>query len=70
MAAADFGKLSAPRAFLVRMLVFIVLSALVGVVIYQQVFRAFMANPVLNGLIFAVLFLGIAYGLQIGRAHV
>ena len=64
MAAADFGKLSAPRAFLVRMLVFIVLSALVGVVIYQQVFRAFMANPVLNGLIFAVLFLGIAYGLQ------
>jgi hypothetical protein len=52
-------KLSSPRIFLVRMLVFLVLCALVLVVLYKQVMVAFFANPGLNALIGAVLFIGI-----------
>jgi hypothetical protein len=52
-------KLSSPRIFLVRMTVFLVLCGLIGVVLYKQIMFAFMANPGLNGLIVAVLFIGI-----------
>jgi hypothetical protein len=52
-------KLSSPRIFLVRMLVFLILCALVLVVLYKQIVFAFMANPGLNGLIVAALFIGI-----------
>ncbi len=55
----DPHKLSSPRIFLVRMLVFLVLVALVAVVLYRQILGAFMANPGLNGLILGVLFIGI-----------
>jgi hypothetical protein len=54
-----FTKLSSPSVFLVRMLVFLVLCALVGVVLYKQIILAFFANPGLNALIGAVLFIGI-----------
>jgi hypothetical protein len=52
-------KLSSPRIFLVRMLVFLILCALVLVVLYKQIVFAFMANPGLNGLIVAALIIGI-----------
>jgi hypothetical protein len=52
-------KLSSPRIFLFRMLVFIVLGGLVAFVLYKQVAVAFMANPALNSLIIAVLLIGI-----------
>jgi hypothetical protein len=52
-------KLSSPRIFLVRMLVFLILCALIVVVLYKQIVFAFMANPGLNGLIVAALFIGI-----------
>ena len=52
-------KLSSPRIFLVRMLVFLVLCALVAVVLYKQIISAFFANPGLNALIGAVLLIGI-----------
>jgi hypothetical protein len=55
----EFNKLSSPRIFLVRMLVFLVLCALVVVVLYKQVITAFLANPGLNALIGAVLLIGI-----------
>ncbi len=55
----ELTKLSSPRIFLVRMLVFLVLCALVGVVLYKQIVQAFFANPGLNALIGAVLFIGI-----------
>src|SRR3569833_1303998 len=55
----EYTKLSSPRIFLVRMLVFLVLCALVGVVLYKQIIQAFFANPGLNALIGAVLFIGI-----------
>jgi hypothetical protein len=55
----EFIKLSSPSVFLVRMLVFLVLCALVGVVLYKQIITAFFANPGLNALIGGVLFIGI-----------
>jgi hypothetical protein len=61
MISADFGKLSVPRVYLVRMVVFLLLAGLIGFILYQPIFRAFMANPVLNGVIALVLLLGIVY---------
>jgi hypothetical protein len=55
----DPHKLSSPRIFLVRMLVFLVLCGLIGVVLYRQILGAFMSNPGLNGLILGVLVIGI-----------
>src|SRR6516225_2690594 len=56
----DPFKLSSPRIFLVRMLVFLVLCSLVVVVLYKQIWTAFLANPGLNALIIGVLAIGIA----------
>jgi len=55
----ELNKLASPRIFLVRMLVFLVLCALVMVVLYKQIYHAFLANPGLNALIGAVLLIGI-----------
>jgi len=55
----ELNKLSSPRIFLVRMLVFLVLCALVMVVLYKQIILAFFANPGLNALIGMVLLVGI-----------
>ena len=56
----DPFKLSSPRIFLVRMVVFLTLCALVVIVLYRQIWAAFLANPGLNALIIAVLAIGIA----------
>ena len=56
----DPFKLSSPRIFLVRMMVFLILCALVVVVLNKQIWVAFLANPGLNALIIGVLFIGIA----------
>src|SRR6201981_4017623 len=53
------SKLSSPRIFLVRMVVFLMLCALVMVVLYRQIIQAFFANPGLNALIGVVLLVGI-----------
>ena len=55
----ELNKLSSPRIFLVRMLVFLVLCSLLLVVLYKQIMTAFFANPGLNALIGAVLLIGI-----------
>jgi hypothetical protein len=55
----ELTKLSSPRIFLVRMLVFLVLCSLLLVVLYKQIIVAFFANPGLNALIGAVLLIGI-----------
>jgi hypothetical protein len=55
----DPFKLSSPRIFLFRMLVFLILCALVVVVLYKQIWAAFLANPGLNALIILVLLIGI-----------
>jgi hypothetical protein len=54
----ELSKLSSPRIFLVRMLVFLVLCALLVVVLYKQIIVAFFANPGLNALIGVVLAIG------------
>jgi hypothetical protein len=61
MSVAEFDpyKLSSPRMFLLRMVVFLVLVAFVALVLYEQIWRAFLSNPGLNGLIFGVLFIGV-----------
>jgi hypothetical protein len=56
----DPFKLSSPRIFLVRMVVFLTLCALLVIVLYKQIWAAFLANPGLNALIIAVLAVGIA----------
>ncbi|HWZ36706.1 MAG TPA: flagellar motor protein MotA [Bradyrhizobium sp.] len=55
----ELNKLSSPRIFLVRMLVFLVACGLVAVVLYKQIQLAFFANPGLNALIGMVLAIGI-----------
>jgi hypothetical protein len=52
-------KLSSPRIFLVRMMVFLVLCALVVVILYKQIAVAYVSNVGLNSLIIFVLFVGI-----------
>jgi hypothetical protein len=56
----DPFKLSSPRIFLVRMVVFLTLCLLLVIVLYKQIWTAFLANPGLNALIIAVLVIGIA----------
>src|SRR5438445_12697835 len=53
-------KLSSPRNFLFRMVVFLTLCSLVVIVLYKQILAAFLANPGLNALIIGVLLIGIA----------
>lgn len=55
----DPFKLSSPRIFLVRMLVFVILCVLIAVVLYRPIVDAFFANPSLNALIIGVLVIGI-----------
>jgi hypothetical protein len=59
--ARDFDpyKLSSPRVYLLRMIIFLTIAAFAPVVLYRQVWSGFMANPALNGLILGVLFVGI-----------
>ncbi len=52
-------KLTSPRIFVVRMLVFLILCGLIAFVLQRQIFNAFLANPWLNGLIVGVLAIGI-----------
>lgn len=55
----DPFKVSSPRIYLVRMLVFLVLGVLLVVVLHRQIWAAFLANPGLNGLIVGVLLIGV-----------
>jgi hypothetical protein len=55
----DQAKLTSPRIFLVRMLVFLILCGLIAFVLQRQIATAFLANPWLNGLIVGVLCIGI-----------
>ncbi len=57
-------KLSSPRIFLFRMLVFITLGGLLCFLLYKQIQVAFMANPGLNGVILAVLLIGILLAIR------
>src|SRR5499433_1399828 len=60
----DPFKLSSPRIFIIRMVVFLTVCALVVIVLYKQIWIAFLANAVLNGLIIFALAFGIALAFQ------
>jgi hypothetical protein len=65
--ARDFDtpiKISSPRIFLVRMLVFLTLFALLAVVLYRQIWAAFLANPGLNGIILGALLIGVVLAVR------
>jgi hypothetical protein len=53
--------MTSPQRFITRMVLFLVLAALVLAAAYDVVFRIFMYNPLLNGLILGVLLLGMVY---------
>ena len=56
--------MSSPQRFINRMIVFLVLAAIVVAALYEIVFRIFLHNPWLNGLILGVLLLGIVYSFR------
>src|ERR1051325_3838201 len=60
----DPFKVSSPRIFLVRMMLFLVLGALLVVILDKQIWAAFLANPGLNGLIVVVLLIGIVFAFR------
>jgi hypothetical protein len=57
-------KLSSPRIFLFRMLVFVVLVGLIAFLLHKQIEVAFMANPGLNALIIGVEAVGVILALR------
>jgi hypothetical protein len=64
LADLERAKLSSPRIFLFRMLVFLTLCALLVVVLNRQIWQAFLANPLLNSVIVLVLLIGIVFAFQ------
>jgi hypothetical protein len=57
-------KLSSPRIFLFRMMVFVVLVGLVAFLLHKQIEVAFMSNPGLNALIIGVEAIGVILALR------
>jgi hypothetical protein len=55
----DPYKLATPQIYLWRMIIFLILAAFLALILYRQIYSAFMANPGLNGVILAVLAIGI-----------
>ena len=60
----DHEVLDRPRVYLVRMMVFTILVAIIASILYPQIKIAFMANPALNMLILSVLIIGIGYAFR------
>jgi len=59
-----FVKVSSPRIFLFRMIVFLVLAGLLAVLLHRQIVSAFLANPALNGVILGSLAVGILMSIR------
>jgi hypothetical protein len=57
-------KLSSPRVFLIRMMVFIIVVGAIATFLQKQIVVAFMSNPGLNALIVFVEAIGIALALR------
>ena len=55
----DPYKLASPQVYLWRMTIFLIIAAFIALILYQQVARAYQANPALNSVILAVLAIGI-----------
>ncbi len=59
--ARDFDpyRLASPQVYLWRMIIFLVIAGFVAMILYRQAYTSFLANPALNGVILAVLAIGI-----------
>ena len=55
----DPYKLATPQIYLWRMIIFLIIAGFIALILYRQVYLAFLANPGLNGVIVAVLVIGI-----------
>ena len=55
----DPYHLASPTIYLIKMVIFLILVALVGVIISTQIITFFWANPFINSLIFFVAFVGV-----------
>jgi hypothetical protein len=55
----DPYKLASPQVYLWRMTIFLIIAAFITLILYTQVLTAFRSNPGLNGVIIAVLVIGI-----------
>jgi len=64
MATDDPYRLSSPQIFLWRMVVFLAIVALIGVILHRPIVQAFAANPALNGLIGLVGLIGILLAIR------
>ena len=61
-------RITPPRIYLVRMLVFLSLVGFVALILWRQILVAFQANPGLNALIIGVMTVGVVLALrQVGR---
>ncbi len=58
------NSLTKPSVFLRWMVLFLLATIFLGILLYSQIFRAFMANPGLNGLIAGVLLFGTIYAFR------
>src|SRR5665647_391254 len=56
--------LTPPGVFLIRMLIFLTLVAFLAAILHKQLITSFLNNPGLNGLIVAVLLIGILYAFR------
>ena len=54
----DPYKLASPQVYLWRMMIFVIIAAFLAVILYEQLWNAFLANPALNGVIVAVMMIG------------
>ncbi len=59
-----FLKVSSPRIFLVRIVIFLLLCIALAAVLYKPIVAAFLNNPGLNGVIFGVLAIGIILAIR------
>mgnify|MGYP001773401443 FL=1 len=65
--AKDFSdgiKLSQPRPYLTRMMLFLALVGFLLLILAPRIMDAFLANPGLNGLIVGTLFIGMLYAFR------
>lgn len=57
-------QLTPPGVFLLRMTIFLILVAFIAAILFEQLQASLLTNPALNGLILAVLALGIIYAFR------
>jgi hypothetical protein len=60
----DQAMMTDPRRYLVRMLVFLLIVTAIAALLHAPLWRAFMGNPALNGVIVGALGLGIIYAFR------